>query len=735
MPRIRENAPDSPPARQDLIEAGWGSAEYREDSAERAVEHFNQVASTVEALHEFGGEPAVVEFVGENINEGRRESAENEEAGMEQIGYAIKTGLLDVSGPGNQPEAVRTILENGESEEISLAAGELEEAKNPDGSPMLNTQEIMREFSEYSEREQRGQTVAQEQDVTAREAASSQGEWGRLEFTQEHHESMVDFQMTPVRELIAEMSEVDKKNISQEDIDRISAAFDMMDQTLGNVSYEKALEYSDLTGELVQQVMECDIRQESLDMHSRAILFSEKMSGRQSHEWGEGAAEGALGEVLTEYSNKEYFHVASLEAAYHEAPNVLARDGENPQEAIGRAQEALVRDEQAYMAEGKKYQSKIYEIAKSAMGYKSGEAVSPDSILHKFAHGDYSGQMAEVIHNPAAGDLVNGTAPHFHANSKIGMRTFLLNVEKVGIENMGKLADNFGISNFGTYSSEDLERQLDILNNPENHKDVSIIISGSTGDHNGAKRSLSPGEGANSTIFLEAETAKDIQKITSRLAELQSQGAAFTRMSIVGHGSPTGDGMQFSDSFKLDRGVDANGRDSFEKSGMADLTNLIESGDDGLKQVTLISCHQGETFAPGTAIVNNPETGHAEAVRLAGGSLLEVWSKRYPDLALTAGQGPVYIMSGEHTGKDVGTGEKVMFGVQSSLARRLDRFRKIPSIDKLAQKLNARAVRKFNQRNADARDGMAHQKGWQPRTFVGGKVHSVQKSGKVKIGS
>lgn len=564
----------------------------------------------------------------------------------------------------------------------------------------------------------------------------------QLEFTQEHYESMVDFQMTPIRELVAEMSEVDKKDISKEDMDRLSAAFDSMERTFGNVSYEKALEYSDLTGELVKQVMECDIRPESLDMHARAILFSEKMSGQQSYEWGESPVEGSLSEVLAEYSDKEYFHVASLEAAHYDAPNVIPKEGESPQDAISRAKEALAHDEQAYMAEGRKYQDKIYAIAKSAMGYKSGDSVPSDGLLQKFIHGDYSRQASELIDNPAAGytgAVVNGRAPHFQRNSKIGMQTFLSNIEAVGVENMEKLADSFGVNNFGTYSSTALEKQLDVLNNPEAHKDISIIISGSTGDHSRAKESLLVSKGSANTLYLEAETAADVRRLTGKLSELQSQGAVYKRLSIVGHGSPTGGGIQFSDSFRIDRGVDNSGKDSFEKSGMAGLTGLVEPGVDGLKPVTLVSCHQGETFAPGVAIVNNPTTKAPEAVRLMGGNLPSVLSKRYPDLAITAGQGPVYLLPGERVGVETEGGEKVLYGVQSPLARRLDRFRKIPSIDRLAQKLNMRAYRKHEKLSAEKGQPAAYRRGkpsvWRPRTFAGGRVHSVSEDGKVKVGS
>lgn len=105
--------------------------------------------------------------------------------------------------------------------------------------------------------------------------------------------------------------------------------------------------------------------------------------------------------------------------------------------------------------------------------------------------------------------------------NKIGsevIRLFASSVSDIGADNAMQLYDNLGVVNFQRYDSDVLAEAVNYLQNSETSTPHSLMVSGQTGDHNGAFNNLRsvnmPG-----VLPVEINEARDIDRIADTLKE------------------------------------------------------------------------------------------------------------------------------------------------------------------------------------------------------------------------
>lgn len=170
--------------------------------------------------------------------------------------------------------------------------------------------------------------------------------------------------------------------------------------------------------------------------------------------------------------------------------------------------------------------------------------------------------------------------------NKIGsevIRLFASSVSDIGADNAMQLYDNLGVVNFQRYDSDVLAEAVNYLQNSETSTPHSLMVSGQTGDHNGAfnnLRSVSvPG-----VLPVEINEARDIDRIADTL-----KGSTFDRISICGHGDKTG--LYLSDEVTLPPDTS-----ELKKHPIGSMIDLVSAGDNGVREVNLVSCSAGKRF-------------------------------------------------------------------------------------------------------------------------------------------
>lgn len=170
--------------------------------------------------------------------------------------------------------------------------------------------------------------------------------------------------------------------------------------------------------------------------------------------------------------------------------------------------------------------------------------------------------------------------------SKIGsevIRLFASSVSDIGADNAMRLYDNLGIVNFQRYDSDVLAEAVNYLQNSEASAPHSLMVSGQTGDHNGAYNNLRdvsiPG-----VLPVEINEIRDIDRIADTL-----KGGVFDRISICGHGDKAG--LHLSDEVTLP--PDAS---KLKKHPIRSMIDLVSASDNGVREVNLVSCSAGKRF-------------------------------------------------------------------------------------------------------------------------------------------
>lgn len=159
-------------------------------------------------------------------------------------------------------------------------------------------------------------------------------------------------------------------------------------------------------------------------------------------------------------------------------------------------------------------------------------------------------------------------------------------VEHLGRDNVLKLHDKLGIATFSRWSLQTLDSLVDLVNGKDEEKSWSVILIGKSGDHNGAFRNFRRTESSD-IIPIEVGSAKDVQ---DRVATLQGMGIdAINRLTIAGHGGIKG--LLLASGYDLPRNTD-----ELRQSPIVMFINMIKAGDDGLRNINLMSCSGARRF-------------------------------------------------------------------------------------------------------------------------------------------
>lgn len=159
-------------------------------------------------------------------------------------------------------------------------------------------------------------------------------------------------------------------------------------------------------------------------------------------------------------------------------------------------------------------------------------------------------------------------------------------VEHLGRDNVLKLHDKLGMAIFSRWSLQTLDSLVDLVNGKDEEKLWSVILIGKSGDHNGAFRNFRRTESSD-ILPIEVGSAKDVQ---DRVAMLQDMGIdAINRLTIVGHGGIKG--LLLASGYNLPRNTD-----KLRQSPIAALIGMIRMGDNGFRNVNLMSCSGARRF-------------------------------------------------------------------------------------------------------------------------------------------
>lgn len=159
-------------------------------------------------------------------------------------------------------------------------------------------------------------------------------------------------------------------------------------------------------------------------------------------------------------------------------------------------------------------------------------------------------------------------------------------VEHLGRDNVLKLHDKLGMAIFSRWSLQTLDSLVDLVNGKNEEKSWSVILIGKSGDHNGAFRNFRRTESSD-IIPIEVGSAKDVQ---DRVIALRSVGIdTINRLTIAGHGDANG--LLLASGYNLPRNTD-----ELRQSPIIMFINMIKAGDDGLRNINLMSCSGARRF-------------------------------------------------------------------------------------------------------------------------------------------
>lgn len=159
-------------------------------------------------------------------------------------------------------------------------------------------------------------------------------------------------------------------------------------------------------------------------------------------------------------------------------------------------------------------------------------------------------------------------------------------VEHLGRDNVLKLHDKLGIAIFSRWSLQTLDSMVDLVNGKGEEKSWSVVLIGKSGDHNGAFKNFRRTESSD-IIPIEVGSANDTQ---DRVATLQNMGIdTIDRLTIAGHGSANG--LLLASGYTLPRDTSV-----LRQNPITLLINMIKAGDDGLRNINLMSCSGARRF-------------------------------------------------------------------------------------------------------------------------------------------
>lgn len=167
-----------------------------------------------------------------------------------------------------------------------------------------------------------------------------------------------------------------------------------------------------------------------------------------------------------------------------------------------------------------------------------------------------------------------------------GVRRYVASIDRLGSDGAEALHESFGIINFGRYEPKLMASMADMLEHPPVGRELSVILIGQSGDHNGAFVYMMRGQKLENTVVYEVETAEQTAA-TSR--SLDTLGGKYTHLTIAGHGAI--DGLHLSQSLVLGGNLY-----NMAHNPVNDIIERLEPNESGDSEVLLYSCSQGKRY-------------------------------------------------------------------------------------------------------------------------------------------
>ncbi len=270
-----------------------------------------------------------------------------------------------------------------------------------------------------------------------------------------------------------------------------------------------------------------------------------------------------------------------------------------------------------------------------------------------FMAGDVRKYGFDRQHDPEIGKVST-------ALNRLGYKTcinYMENVVSLGADEIVALNRDLGTVNFGSYTLGTLQSMRDIITNPGDHPEISIIVRGNDGDPNGAINDLVSGHNLRDTLIFEINTQQGLEKIEATVASL---GVKIKKVTLAGHGGASG--LHVSSRLTIARDKDKLA----ENSPLLAIMNRITPDQSGAKNVFLASCSQGRRY--------DGKGSTAEALASVADA----------DLVVEAASRVAYIGdSGEHGAKVVRT------NAYYETARSLKRLKALPGVKSLVAYLDS----------------------------------------------
>lgn len=198
----------------------------------------------------------------------------------------------------------------------------------------------------------------------------------------------------------------------------------------------------------------------------------------------------------------------------------------------------------------------------------------------------FEGRLPELCYN---GDMVASGIEEMVAGSSSDSiyrqvdryNNYLRTIREIGYVNANKLFEELGITHFADWNPETLQGTLHILETgrTESGNPVTIIIRGSSGDHNNAAGFFRDVI-SRDALAIEVRHTDDLSGIVEQLKRVGVTGDTFDTVVLFGHGYE--DEFVMSSTEKISPDPD----EWYGKKGMRDLMRDLRP-----KRLQLISCH------------------------------------------------------------------------------------------------------------------------------------------------
>ena len=186
------------------------------------------------------------------------------------------------------------------------------------------------------------------------------------------------------------------------------------------------------------------------------------------------------------------------------------------------------------------------------------------------------------------------------------VRRYVANIDRLGAGGAEAIHEHFGIINFGRYEPKLMASMADMVDHPPVGRDLSVIVMGQSGDHNGFVGGTMKGQSLENTVVYEVETAEQLAAAARSLDKL---GGKYKQLTVVGHGGEAG--LDLSQSLML-------GGDLYELSHnpINDIIERLEPNESGDKEVLLFSCSQGKRNGRKKSTAEQLSRVHRDRIRV-----------------------------------------------------------------------------------------------------------------------